>query len=76
MVRALPDQKAHANQKKGAEPPGRKTKDKAIPVEVKPPPSRKKLLKELRVGTLPKTEPPKSDMECEDNNVKMLHEFE
>jgi hypothetical protein len=76
MVRALPDQKAHTNKKKGAEPPGRKVKDKAIIVDVKSTPSQKKLLKELPVGTLPKTEPPMTDMEWEENNVKMLLEFE
>ncbi len=76
MVRALPDQKAHTKKKKGAEPLGRKVKDKAVIAEVKPTPSKKELLKELPVGTLPKTEPPMSDMEWEERNVKMLHEFE
>jgi hypothetical protein len=76
MVRALPDQKAHTKKEKGAEPPGRKARDKAVIVDVKPTPSKKKLLKELPVGTLPKSEPPLSDMEWEERNVRMLHEFE
>ncbi len=66
MVRALPDQKAHTKKKKGVEPPGRKAKDKAVIVDVRPTPSKKKLLKELPVGTLPKTEPPTSDMDWEE----------
>jgi hypothetical protein len=45
-------------------------------VDAKSTPSKKKLLNELPVGTLPKTEPAMSDMEWEERNVKMLHEFE
>jgi hypothetical protein len=76
MVRALPDKKADTDKKKGTEPLGRKVKDKPITVGEKSIPSRKKLLKELPVGILPKTENPILDREWEDNNVKMLLEFE
>jgi hypothetical protein len=76
MVRVLPDQKAHTNKKKGTEPLGHQVKDKTITMEVKSTPTRKKLLKELPVGALPKIESPISDKEWEENNVKMLLEFE
>ncbi len=76
MVRALPDKKAHTDKKKGTEPLGRKVKDKPITVEENSTPSRKKFLKELPVGILPKTENPILDKEWEDNNVKALLEFE
>jgi hypothetical protein len=76
MVRALPDQKAHTKKKKGAEPPDRKAENKAVIVDAGSTSSKKKLLKELPVGALPKTEPPMSDAEWEEHNVKMLHDFE
>jgi hypothetical protein len=76
MVRALPDQKAHTKKKKGAEPPDRKAENKAVIVDAGSTPSKKKLLKELPVGALPKTEPPMSDAEWEEHNVKMLQDFE
>jgi hypothetical protein len=76
MVRALPIKKAHTDKKKGTEPLGRKVKDKATTVDENSTPSRKKHLKELPVGILPKTENPNLDKEWEDNNVKVLLEFE
>jgi hypothetical protein len=76
MVRALPDQKAHTKKKKGAEPPDRKAENKAVIVDAGSTASKKKLLKELPVGALPKTEPPMSDAEWEEHNVKKLHDFE
>jgi hypothetical protein len=76
MVRALPGKKAHTDKKKGTEPLGRKVKDKQTTVEDNSTPSRKKYLKELPVGILPKTENPSLDKEWEDNNVKVLLEFE
>jgi hypothetical protein len=76
MVRALPNKKTHAEKKKGTEPLGRKVKEKQITVEENSTPSRKKHLKELPAGILPKTENPNLDKEWEDNYVKVLLEFE
>jgi hypothetical protein len=76
MVRALPDKKAHTKKKRGAEPPDDKAVTKAIIVNAESTPSNKKLLKELPVGALPKTEPPMSDADWEEQNIKMIHDFE
>ncbi len=76
MVRALPNKKTHADKKKGTEPLSRKVKVKQTTGEENSIPCRKKHLKELPVGILPKTENPNLDKEWEDNNVKVLLEFE
>jgi hypothetical protein len=76
MVRALPDKKAHTDKKKGTEPLGRKVKEKQITTDDNSTPSRKKYLKELPVGILPKIESPNPDKERETDNVTVLLEFE
>jgi hypothetical protein len=76
MVQALPDKKAHANKKKGTEPPDRKNKEKQKTVEDNSTSIRKKYFKELPGGVLPKTGNPNSEKESENDNVKVLLEFE
>ncbi len=76
MVRALPDKKAHADKKKGTEPPDRKNKEKQETVEDNSTSVRKKYFKELPGGVLPKTGNPNSEKESENDNVKVLLEFE
>jgi hypothetical protein len=76
MVRALPDKKAHSDKNKGTEPLGRKIKEKQTKVEDNPTQLRKKYLKELPVGVLPKTGNPNLEKEMENDNVAVLLELE
>ncbi len=76
MVRALPDKKAHADKKKGTEPPDRKNKEKQKTVEDNSTSVRKKYFKELPGGVLPETGNPNSEKESENDNVKVLLELE
>jgi hypothetical protein len=76
MVQTLPDKKAHTKKMRGAETPDEKAVIKAVILDVESTPSNKKLLKELPVGVLLKTEPPMSDADWEEQNIKMILDFE
>jgi hypothetical protein len=76
MVRALPDKRAHADKKKGTEPPDRKNKEKQRTVEDNSTSARKKYFKELPGGVLPKKGDPVSEKESNNDEATVLLELE
>jgi hypothetical protein len=76
MVRALPDKKAHADKKRGAEPLDRKNKETQKTVEDDSPSVRKKYFRELPGGVLPKKGNPNSEKESNNDEVQVLLELE
>ncbi len=76
MVRALPVKKAHPDRKKGTEPLDNKNKIKQNTVNNDSPSARKKYFKELPGEILPKEGNLKSDNVNENDDAKVLLEFE
>ncbi len=74
-VRASSGEKARSK-KRGVEPTDPPRENQSVVVAVKPTPSNKELLKELPVGALPKTEPPVSDADWEEQRIKTIHDFQ